>query len=249
MAEMHDEALFGEPPPQHGDCPICFLRLPFMASGRRYMDCCGKIICTGCCYADVYDNLGNVIADEKCPFCRTPLPTSGEEILKMLKKRMEVGDSYAFFMMGNAYLRGRYGSPLDSAKAVKMWRKAGKFGYANIGFAYDNGNGVERDEKMASHYDELAAMGGIIEARHNLGVLELEGHAGNMSRALRHFMITAGCGDNNSLENIKQLFMNGHATKDDYAKALQVYQANLVEIKSPQRDEAATFNEERYKYY
>ena len=42
--------------------------------------------------------------------------------------------------------------------------------------------------------------------------------------------------------------MNRGATKDDYAKALRAYQANLVEIKSPQRDQAAAFND-AYKYY
>ena len=65
---------------------------------------------------------------------------------------------------------------------------------------------------------------------------------------MKHYVIAAGCGDNESLENIKQMFMNGHAAKDDYAKALQVYQACLNEIKSPQRDEAAEADE-RYKYY
>ena len=79
---------------------------------------------------------------------------------------MEVGDTYAFFSMGNDNFYGRYGLPQDSAKAVKMWHKAGKFGYANIGLAYANGNGVERDNKMARHYDELAAMGGNVTARH-----------------------------------------------------------------------------------
>ena len=69
-----------------------------------------------------------------------------------------------------------------------------------------------------------------------------------MDRTLKHHMIAAGLGDNDSLEKIKQLFMNGHASKDDYAKALHVYQANLVEIKSTQRDQAAAFND-AYKYY
>ena len=36
--------------------------------------------------------------------------------------------------------------------------------------------------------------------------------------------------------------------KDEYAKALRAYQANLVEIKSAQRDEAAAFNDE-FEYY
>jgi TPR repeat protein len=110
-----------------------------------------------------------------------------------------------------------------------------------------NGNGVERDEKKAVRYWELAAMGGDAKARHNLGVFEVR--AGNTDRALKHFMIGAGSGHTDSLEKIKQMFMNGwNATKDDYAKALCVYQENLVEIKSPQRNEAAAAYDE-YKYY
>ena len=58
----------------------------------------------------------------------------------------------------------------------------------------------------------------------------------------------AGAGNTDSLETIKQLFMNGDATKDDYTKALRAYQANLVQIKSAQRDEAATYSD-KYKYY
>ena len=112
-AELYDEKLFKEPPPQYGDCPICFLRLPFMESGKRYMSCCGKNLCTGCYYADVYDNLGNIIAEEKCPFCRTPHPTSNEEGIERLKKRMEVGDPYAFFTMGSYYSGGLNGLPQD----------------------------------------------------------------------------------------------------------------------------------------
>ena len=42
--------------------------------------------------------------------------------------------------------------------------------------------------------------------------------------------------------------MHKDATKDDYTQALRAYQAYVVEIKSPQRDEAAAFND-AYKYY
>ena len=115
VAELHDEGLFKEPPPQHGDCPICFIRLPTMGSGRRYMSCCGKMICSGCDHAPVYDDQGIAIVEKKCPFCRTPPPTT-EEFLERIKKRMEVGDTCAFEIMGNVYLHGRYGVPQDSAK-------------------------------------------------------------------------------------------------------------------------------------
>ena len=109
-----------------------------------------------------------------------------------------------------------------------------------------NGNGVERDEKKANHYWELAAMGGDEQARHH--VANLEGCAGNMDRALKHLMIAAGLGYSDSLEQIKLLFKNGLVIKDDYAKALQAYSAHLNEIKSPQRDEAAAFHD-AHKYY
>ena len=54
-------------------------------------------------------------------------------------------------------------------------------------------------------------------------------------------MIAVGSGDNDSLKMIQQLYTTGHATKDDYAKALQAYQAYLDEIKSDDRDKAAAF--------
>ena len=110
------------------------------------------------------------------------------------------------------------------------------------------GDGVEQDEKKAKHYWKLAAMEGDTDARHNLGCFE-ELEAGNMDRALKHFMIAAGGGHTASLEAVKQMYKDREATKDDYAKALRAYQENLVEIKSPQRDEAAAFIHEDYKYY
>ena len=47
---------------------------------------------------------------------------------------------------------------------------------------------------------------------------------------------------------IQQMYRDGYATKDDYTKALQSYQAYLEEIKSIQRDNAAAFSDQ-YKYY
>ena len=243
-AELHDEELFKQPPPNE-DCPICMLPLPPLHTGYKYRACCGKITCSGCVYAVKIRDGGVGL----CPFCRTPTPNS-EEIVEQYKKRMKVDDAAAIYDMGGCYSYGLHGLPQDHAKAFKLWHRAGELGnatsYYNIGIAYYNGNGVERDEKKAVHYWELAAMGRDADARHNLG--NAEGRIGNMDRAVKHFMIAAGSGYYDSLENIKRMFMNGHATKDDYAKALRVYQAYLVEIKSPQRDEAALFDDE-FKYY
>ena len=237
VAEIHDEVLFREPPPEYGDCPICFLRLPTMDSGRIYRECCGKMICSGCCYADVYDNHGKIIADEKCPFCRTPDTTTHEEANKRLQKRVEVGDACAFSIMGSYHSGGYYGFTQNSTKAVEFWHKAGKLGYNNIGNAYFIGDGVERDEKKAHHYFELAAMEGCLAARHNLGVSEE--NAGNYDRALKHVMIAVRGGYTDSVKSIQRMYKDGHATKDHYANALRSHQAYINEIKSDQRNQAA----------
>ena len=42
--------------------------------------------------------------------------------------------------------------------------------------------------------------------------------------------------------------MNGYGTKEDYSKALQVYQTYISEIWSEQRNEAAAYSD-HYKYF
>ena len=83
-----DEALFKLPPKLEEDCPICFLRMPLLDSGKRYHECCGKTICSGCFYASAMMD-GNV--DELCPFCRSPnvTTTSDMEEMNKMNKRAE----------------------------------------------------------------------------------------------------------------------------------------------------------------
>ena len=163
---------------------------------------------------------------------------------------MEADDPIAIYNTGNYYRDGRNGYRQDDKKAIELYHRAGELGdlesFLNIGYAYKYGNGVEVDKKKATHYWEIAAMGGDVSARHNLGINEEI--AGNMDRALKHHMIAVRSGFAKSLDEIQEYYLYGHATKDDYTKALQLYQAYLGEIKSKQRDEAAEFDED-YRYY
>jgi len=242
-AELHDERLFKQPPPKN-DCPICFLLLPSMKTGYRYMSCCGKVICSGCMYAPVYDDQGNKVDNQKCPFCRTPAPKSIEEALKRLKTRMEAGDAIAIHNLGMYYRDGMNGCPQDYKKALEFWHQAAELGHADaykfIGYAYVLGQGVEVDMEKANYYYEIAAKGGDSEARNNLG--NKEARARNYDRAIKHYMIAVEGGNTKSLDTIKKIYSVGHATKEDYSKALQSYQVYLGEIKSKQRDEAVTKN-------
>jgi len=249
-AEIHDEELFKEPPSQWGDCPICFLLLPTLNTGSKYQSCCGKRICSGCIHAPVFDNQGNKVDNQKCAFCRTPHPYTKEEIVEMQKKRMEKEDAETIYNIAFHHREGRYGFEQDYTKALELYHRAAELGearaYGSIGVAYNNGEGVEIDMKKAYYYYELAAMRGNATARHNLGLYEEI--AGNFDRALKHYMIALRSGYADSLEEIKELYSKGQATKDDYTKALRTYQSYLVEIKSSQRDKAAAAHEE-YRYY
>ena len=244
MIPASDEELFKQPPPNE-DCPICFLRMPSMWSGYKYMSCCGKLICSGCIYAN-----SKLTVDDLCPFCRTPAATTNREHIKRIKLCMDSNDSFAFYSLGYYYYHGLYGLPKINSKAFELWHRAGELGSAeahyNIAYAYHKGEGVERDEKKSNHYWELAAICGHSDARHNLGVMEK--NKGNAGRALKHYKLSARVGHVQSLNTIKQLFMNGYATKDEYAEALRAHQSCINEIRSDQRDKAAACCDE-FKYY
>ena len=163
VKELHDEKLFKQPPPEE-DCPICFLLLPSLKTGSKYYACCGKVVCSGCVYAPVYDDQGNEVYDEKCPFCRTKLPKLDEEDRKREMKRVEMNDPLAIGKQGGYYADGKKGFPQDYKKALESWHRAAELGYALahscIGYAYINGEGVEVDKKKAKHYYELSGYEG-----------------------------------------------------------------------------------------
>ena len=237
-AELHDEALFQEPP-QPEECPICMLppSLYTTHTGMTFHSCCGKRICNGCELA--MDESG---AKGLCPFCRMPTPNSDNESIGRLKKLMEKGNGRAFYILAGYYDRGLLGLPQDRAKANELYLKAGERGcanaYYNLGIHYVNGDGVEIDTKKAKYYYELAAMMGDVDARHNLGTME--GHAGNHQRAFKHLILTASAGFKESLDVVKHGFMAGHITKEEYANTLQAYQQSQDETKSDARDKAAS---------
>ena len=60
-----------------------------------------------------------------------------------------------------------------------------------------------------------------------------------MDRAVKHYMIVAGAGCDDSLKGIRQLYLEGRATKDDFEKALRSHKEAKDEMKSDQREAAA----------
>ena len=76
-----------------------------------------------------------------------PLPTSQKGVHERDKKRMEKDDPIAIFNLGNYYQDGRFGYTQDCRKALELYHRAAELGdafaYASIGYAYNNGEGVE----------------------------------------------------------------------------------------------------------
>jgi len=236
VAELHEEALFKEPP-QREECPLCFLPYLYGDSTEIFMSCCGKTICDGCIHAMKESEGG----DRLCPFCRTPPASGKKEDMKRIKTLIEKGNAEAFNVFAGYYDRGDYGLPQDHQKANELYQKAGELGcsdgYYNLGCSYNQGSGVNMDKKRACHYFELAAMMGDLDARYTLGVWDYK--AGNNDRAIKHFVMVAKAGDKKSLEKVKKIFMQGLVTKDEYASTLRVYHDRQKEMKSEMRNKAA----------
>jgi hypothetical protein len=241
--KLYDEALFRQPL-NRGDCPICFLRLPALASGIVFVACCGKTICNGCRHAHELQSTGS----PTCPFCRASRP-SAKQFIKMLEKRVDANNADAILMLGDIYLRGdkRFGIKRDFNRAVKLIESAAKLGsvqaFHNLGIIY---NKELASMSTAKQYSEnaaiMGAIAGCIDSRLNLGFMDA--NTGSFDRAIKHWLIGASCGDIRAVNCIKKAMTGGNATRDDYARALRGYTQYLDEVRSYQRDRAAAYSDE-----
>ena len=226
----------GHERPEGGRCPICFLLIGLpMENYSKINVCCMMRVCNGCELAaeqrGIYD---------RCPFCRTPLPTDNVSALAMIRKRVNKGDAEASKTLGDKYCLGGLGMAKDVPRAIDLYTQAAELGsvvaHNDLGFAYYNGDGVQEDKPRAIHHWQQGAMKGHALSRHALGIAEDEN--GNYELAVRHFMISAKMGYEMSLNATKDMFKQGVATKAQYAEALLGYRDAVEEMKSPQREEA-----------
>lgn len=234
-AELYDEMLFKQPESSHlGDCPICFLPLPIDAhrsGSAAYHSCCGKMICIGCIYASKeQSSLG-----EKCPFCRTPYPDGDGEANAHLKKRAAANDPFSIRCIALKY----YGEE-DYVASLELFLKAASLGdiqsHHEAGFMYMDGEGADVNMKKGNYHLEVAAIGGSAESRYALGMYER--NYGSYERAMKHLIIAAKQGLEDALAKLKEGYVDGKISKDEFGEALRAYQIAVDATKSPQREEA-----------
>ena len=220
---------------EEDECPICNLLLPLDLEQYSFQICCMKKVCNGCFVAALVRGILD------CPFCRTSEPEGNSQALAMVQKRIDAGDPLAIYFLGAAYHHGQYGLEKDVTRAVELYERAAELGIKeaqyNLGCLYDEGTSVEKDTAKAIRLYEAAAMCGGVSARNNLGCEERK--AGFFDLALEHLMIAAKLGDQHALNNVKDMYTKGLATKASYAEALRGYQSAIEEMRSPERDRAA----------
>ena len=224
----------GHERPEGDFCKICFLPIEIPV-GRSFnlqiSVCCMKRVCDGCFLAASRQGMYD------CPFCRTPFPEDDASELAMVQRRVDKGDAVAINHLAGLYDCGGLGLTKDVSRAIELWTEASELGsidaHYNLGHAYYC---VEEDEARGVQHFQLAAMKGHPESRRFVGIVEFE--RGNDELAAQHFLISAKMGHEMSLHGVKGMFMEGHATKAQYAEALRGYQVAVEEMKSPNREEA-----------
>ena len=173
--------------------------------------------------------------EQKCAFCREPLRASDAEIRRDQKKRIKANDPIALLQAGKKC----YGKK-DYDGAFEYFTKAAEAGdmdgHFELSCLYQQGKGVEKDMEKLVHHLEEAAIGGHPLARYNLGVHE--GKNGRYDRAMKHWIIAAKLGDDGALDDVKEGYKRGYASKEDFATALRGHQTAVDETKSEQRTAA-----------
>ena len=150
-AELRDELLFKQPESTNrGDCPICCLPLPLDLDKSTTMVCCSKVICDGCDHAiDLREY------EERCPFCRAPLPSTDQECDKYRRERIEANDPVAMYEEGVVQYEKE-----DYSSAFEYYTRAAELGHVEahylISTLYQLGHGLEKDRgKEIYHLEEL----------------------------------------------------------------------------------------------
>ena len=218
-----DDELF-QPIPPEDDCPICTLPLPIDECASIYMACCGNSICGGCFQENVRATRERGL-DPCCAFCREPGPSSDEECVILLKKRMEMNDIFAINMASQWYRFGKHGLPEDPQMAFDLCLRAAKMGNSAAGsraaMHYKDGKIVPTDMAKAADYLQKAVKKGNIIARHIIGADKW--NKCNYRLGSRHWLLAAAAGCTDSLKQIATCYKLKLVTKKEYSVALASY--------------------------
>ena len=241
------------------ECPICMVVMPLSSLMQTYMQCCGKVICSGCIYAHQMANLDlDDGAGGTCPFCRYPAPDSDnsheeEEYKKCLMARVKIGDALAIVRLANHYCVGDFGFPVDRAKTIRLLEQAADLGcisancsLANLYFEGDDGGLLKSDQQKAKLHWECAAKKGDPEAHFRIGLVE--GGNGNHGLGIRHVRISAQLGLKESVDFLREMAKGGNLSKEELEESEKACDVAIEAMRTKERDQYILYLKDTGKY-
>ena len=181
--------------------------------------CCSKQVCKGCSYANRIHRAAESI-DLTCVFCRHPVPTTQAEADLNRMKRFKANDPVAILEIGiKRYLRYDGGGCLIEylKRAAELRDIDGDIdAQYHLSVLYRTGELVEKDEEKVKYHLEEAAIGG---ARYDLAFYE--GKNNRIDRAVKYLIIAANLGHDGLVQKLKEAYLEGDISKEDFAAALR----------------------------
>jgi TPR repeat protein len=132
-------------------------------------------------------------------------------------KRVDANDTASIFVVANYYYLGSDGFQQDRTQAIKLFNRAADLGCRKAHWNLSD------------------------PSRCNLGGLEAD--AGNMKRAVRHFMIAALPGCYFAMQALNKSFEQGFVSRDTVKSTLTAYNNYCAEMRSEAK------NHDRNKLY
>ena len=133
----------------------------------------------------------------------------------------------------------------DYATALREWRPLAEQGSAlaqfNLGFMYDQGEGIPKDDKEAVKWYRLAAEQGNAAAQGNLGLMYDQGKGvpKDDKEAVKWYRLAAEQGSALAQSNLGLMYEKGEGVPKDYVEAykwLNLSAANGFEAAATARD-------------
>jgi hypothetical protein len=171
----------------------------------------------------------------RCPFCNTHRDKTDKEGVDEMRKRVEVNDAKAKYMLAGHYYNGGEGGLLqDRAKGKELFIMAAELGSSQAHYNLAVGHLEGGDLKKAKFHFEAAAMAGCDDARSEVG--KMEAQSGNIERAVKHWTIAASAGNYNAMRNLIGNMNIGYVSRESIDSTLTAYNNSCVEMRSEARD-------------
>mmetsp|Transcript_25626 Transcript_25626/g.54129 ORF Transcript_25626/g.54129 Transcript_25626/m.54129 type:complete len:433 (-) Transcript_25626:160-1458(-) len=155
------------------ECPICLDTIDLQGlDTTTILVCCGHFLCLECTEANASQSEENKM--RSCPLCRAPFPRDAEEMNRKVEILAERGNPMAQAKVGDWYMKGVNGRPVNYAKAHQMLERSAEnrnaLSLMLLATAHMKGSGVPQSKSKAMMYMKKSADVGYAVAQHILAV-------------------------------------------------------------------------------